>query len=186
MIVGLGYQSRVGKDTLARLLIEELVARGRTAARVGFADALKDQAENAFWRLGLGGRLYYDERPELRTQPLIHAPHLTPVKLWIAYGEAMKSIDPRIWLDAAIDRAASTHATFVVIPDLRFPLEAEEIRRRGGVTVKVTRPGQVTHASDHALHGWDWDVIVANEGTLDDLRRDARALADYLIERKGK
>lgn len=186
MIVGLGYQSRVGKDTLARLLIEELGARGKTAARVGFADALKDQAERAFWRLGLGGRVYYDAHPEERTAPLSRAPHLTPVKLWIAFGEAMKSIDPRIWLDAGLSLADATHADFVLMPDLRFPLEAEEIRRRGGVTVKVTRPGQVTHASDHALHGWDWDVIVANEGTLDDLRRDARALADYLIERKGK
>lgn len=186
MIVALGHQSRVGKDTLAVMLIEELGKLGRPAWRIGFADALKDSAHQLFGRLGLETRAYYDRNPWERTEPLPGAPHLTPVKLWIAFGEAMKSIDPRIWLDAGLSRADATHADFVLMPDLRFPLEAEEIRRRGGVTVKVTRPGQVTHASDHALHGWDWDVIMANEGTLDDLRRDARDLADYLIERKGK
>lgn len=181
MIVALGYQSRVGKDTLAGMLVEQLASLGVTARRASFASALKGVAHEAFVHYGLRGGAFYDtpEGAPLRTAPLDRIGK-TPIELWIALGEACKAIHPAVWLDRVFD--AVEPGEWVVLSDLRFPLEAAEVRRRGGVTVLVERPGQATHASDHALHAWEWDVKVRNEGSLGDLRADARALAKWLTE----
>lgn len=67
----------------------------------------------------------------------------------------------------------------VVIPDIRYEHDLAEIRRRGGVVIKVTRPygdGVPQHAWEthiDALHG---DFIIHNHGSVEDLRLKVAAI----------
>jgi hypothetical protein len=60
-----------------------------------------------------------------------------------------------------------------VITDVRFPNEAEAIRNAGGVLIRIERdsPMKSNHISETALDSFnDWDYIINNKGTLDELR----------------
>ncbi|WJN62761.1 deoxynucleoside monophosphate kinase [Streptomyces phage phiScoe15] len=65
----------------------------------------------------------------------------------------------------------------LVVTDVRFPNEADAIRQAGGVLVRIERPGVgpntapdgTVHSSDVALDGYDFDVVVQNDGDVTDL-----------------
>ena len=63
-----------------------------------------------------------------------------------------------------------------IITDCRFPNEATAIKEKGGILIKVTRPGEEvgTHASEIALDNWSFDIVINNNGTIDDLIEKVR------------
>jgi hypothetical protein len=61
----------------------------------------------------------------------------------------------------------------VVFTDVRFLNEAEAIRERGGVVWQVVRPGVGAvngHVSESDLAGFDFNAVILNDGSLEDLR----------------
>lgn len=60
----------------------------------------------------------------------------------------------------------------VCVTDVRYPNEAERIRRLGGLVVHVQRPGVESdgHISEQPLPASLIDVRLVNDGTLEDLR----------------
>lgn len=65
---------------------------------------------------------------------------------------------------------------FWIITDTRFPNELAAVIRNNGITIKVVRESGntigTTHSSETALdHVTDWDYVVENDGTIDDLRK---------------
>lgn len=190
MLVAIGSQMRVGKDTAAQALIRDL-----SYVRVAFADPLKQLAiecdplvlpVNAAVNLPVHNRLSWlvkgadgwDEAkarfPEVRRflQNL-------GVGCRTVFGE-------RFWIDMALAEAARNERT--VFPDLRFRNEAEAVREAGGFLVKVNRPGMQSgfHVSEHDLDDWtDWDLVVENDSTIVELEAKVVAWAKGL-ERKKK
>jgi len=72
-----------------------------------------------------------------------------------------------IWVDTLFKLAKTGK---LVIPDVRFPNEADAIRSKGGVLVRVVRDGVVAtnqHVSESALQVQD--IILHNNGTIEDL-----------------
>jgi len=65
----------------------------------------------------------------------------------------------------------------VVIPDTRYPNELAAIRAAGGVVWRVVRPGAGlsgeagAHASETSVRDEDCDLVIVNDGSLDDLKR---------------
>lgn len=60
----------------------------------------------------------------------------------------------------------------VVIPDVRFPHEANPIRELGGEIWKVDRPSlsfKDEHASETEIDNIDYDLLVVNDGTIEEL-----------------
>lgn len=58
-----------------------------------------------------------------------------------------------------------------VVTDVRFPNEAQAIKDRGGVVVRIKRGSPVNaHPSETALDDWPFDHVIDNTGTLDDLK----------------
>ena len=78
--------------------------------------------------------------------------------------------------EASTSKAAG--ADWLLVPDTRFPNELGLCEVNGMVSVKVTRPGvtQMQHASETALDGARFGVVVHNTGTLEDLTQMARVL----------
>lgn len=59
-----------------------------------------------------------------------------------------------------------------IITDTRFPNEASAIKDKGGILLKVTRPGVGPindHPSETALNQWKFDYEIQNNGSLEDL-----------------
>ena len=55
----------------------------------------------------------------------------------------------------------------VVIDDMRFPNEYEMVKRLGGTTVRIVRPGRTPkELSEGHLEGFDFDATIVNDGTL--------------------
>lgn len=67
-----------------------------------------------------------------------------------------------------------------IISDMRYPNEAECVKGRGGLVVRITRPNnpypESTHISETALDHYGFDYEVRNEGTIEDLVIKAGAL----------
>ncbi|MGW6745947.1 deoxynucleotide monophosphate kinase family protein [Streptomyces sp. NPDC055025] len=89
-------------------------------------------------------------------------------------------IDERIWIDTLF-RDYGSWGSPAVITDVRFRNEAEEIKARGGLVVKIVRPSQALidgaeHISENALGGWEFDATVLNVGTVDQLGASIRSI----------
>lgn len=58
-----------------------------------------------------------------------------------------------------------------IVPDTRFANEYGAIRGRGGIVIRVERPGAATgsHPSETALDGFEFDYTIINNGGLGDL-----------------
>lgn len=71
------------------------------------------------------------------------------------------------------------------IPDVRFPGEADAIKARGGVVIKVVRPGMPTgdtHASETEVDNVQEDHLVVNDGTLVELELKVRDISRRIFE----
>jgi hypothetical protein len=66
-------------------------------------------------------------------------------------------------------------ATHVLVDDVRFINELMMIKKHGGTFIKIERPGfngANNHSSENSLDGYDdWDLVIRNDGTLDDFLR---------------
>lgn len=189
-LVGLIGKKRSGKDTFAG----GLIAEGFT--RYAFADPLKEAAlrldpliplrtvaDAALWpgnplEVGAG-------RATMRLAHLVAlhgweaAKEVAEVRRTLQeFGVTVREIDPEFWVRATLGRAVNDGRA--VITDVRFPNEAAAIRRRGGVLIRIVRPGLVStdeHVSETALDDYDADVRFYNGDTAEDLVARARSFA---------
>jgi hypothetical protein len=85
------------------------------------------------------------------------------------YGR--QCLHPDVWL-VCWRKQAERHAK-VIADDIRFKNEADLIRSMGGKVWMVRRPfveRTTDHISEGALDNYDFDAVIDNDGTLDDLR----------------
>jgi hypothetical protein len=92
-------------------------------------------------------------------------------------------VGPNVWVEALFARWLKKGRPPILIADVRFPNEADALRQRGGAIILVRREnagrtdGRSTeHASERGLREIKPDIIVENDGTLEQLR----ALVDTL------
>lgn len=161
MILGLSGYAGAGKDALAGALI----AADPTWRRVAFADRLRSVTEaidpdvNGI-RLSWLLQLYGWEGLKR------HGKHGPAVRgLLQRTGCAVRDhIGPSTWVDAALDGVDGN----VVVTDVRFRNEAEAVQARGGLVVRVHRPGVGPvndHPSEVDLDDFRFDRYVVNDST---------------------
>ena len=177
-LVGISGYARSGKDTVAGILVE------RGWRRIAFADTLKLLAEkvdppvdgHTSLRdlLGAGGWEQAKSNQQVRRF------------LQDLGGGVRDVLGLGIWVDALF-RSTNGH-TKIVIPDMRYPNEMAEIKRRGGLTVRVNRPGigpAPGHISDIALDEAHFDLVIDNDGNLQDLRQKVEDVLLPALEGHG-
>lgn len=154
-----GHKARSGKDTAAEYISRKI---GVEFVNVKFTTKLYDTMYLVQNFLGL---------PQEKDPKLLQ---------WLGtdYGRA---IDPDFWVkrtEVPVDMAA-------VVTDLRFPNEADHLKKLGFVLIKVNRPDRPidrdpTHISETALDNYEgWDYIIDNTGTLEDFHQKL----DILLEK---
>ena len=162
MIIGLGYRKHSGKDTVA----DELV-RSNGFYKTSWADPLKRAVMEAF---GWDERHVYGDLKEV-VDPRWN---MTPREALQHVGtDLFRNWIPDFWVRRTMMEVE--HHQHVVIPDVRFPNEAQAIKDAGGIVWCVNRPslGPPTdsHESETAMADYkNWDAIVHNDGTVEDLR----------------
>jgi dephospho-CoA kinase len=96
----------------------------------------------------------------------------TPRNLLQELGtDVCRQIHPSAWINALfVDYTSKKHDKWV-ISDVRFPDEAQAIKNRGGIVIKVNRDvSDDQHKSEKALDGYtDWDYVIDNNGTIEGL-----------------
>ena len=92
-------------------------------------------------------------------------------------------IHPNTWVNALMadynpegfwpEAAWKTKIPNWIITDCRFPNEAQAIKDRGGLVIRVTRPGENLadlHPSETSLDSWTFDFVLDNSGTIAQLK----------------
>lgn len=143
MIVALAGYAGSGKDTAAEALIE------LGWKRMAFADPIKEVATIIGWD---------GQKDDFGRQLLQNL------------GMAVRQVVAEdVWVQALFNAVGDDD---VVITDLRFPIEAAEVKRRGGKTIRIERPGVTAvngHISESALDNHAFDAVIANDSTIEDL-----------------
>lgn len=172
MIIGLSGKARAGKDSVAQMLVEDY---GFT--RLAFADVIKTCVYALDPIISLSG---------LRLQHLIDANGWEAAKefpevrrLLQVFGTEVgrNLIDEQIWIEMTL--AGAKASSNIVISDVRFKNEAEEIKYQGGQVWRITRAVGDTidfHRSETDLDSWNFDYYVPNNGSLDDLKNEVREI----------
>ena len=75
-----------------------------------------------------------------------------------------RTIKDTVWVDSCINRILQSGTELAIIPDVRFPNEAEAIKRAGGKVIRFTRnPHDDDHASETALKNYNgFDCVIDN------------------------
>ena len=77
-----------------------------------------------------------------------------------------------VWLNAVFKQVEEAKPRPAAVTGIRYHNELDRIRSEGGVAVWVSRPGYGPingHSSDNTLGPQDFDLVLHNNGTLDDL-----------------
>ena len=97
----------------------------------------------------------------LQPQPPFSKP---PLHLVIDIAQKMKEIiNEDVWKDVLFNQYTDTDRW--VISDVRFPCEYEEIKKRGGIMIKIERPGcqAPRQVMDGLLDAYEFDERLINE-----------------------
>lgn len=68
-----------------------------------------------------------------------------------------------------------------IVTDVRFKNEFQEIKKRGGINVRIERPGTSlgTHASETDIDDMKFDWTITNAGSMDDLVSKVREMMQH-------
>ena len=93
------------------------------------------------------------------------------------------------WIIAAM--TGYGEGTNWIFTDVRFPNEAQAIKDKGGVIIRLNRypPGvspklMNLHESEISLDDWEFDYIIWNNGTLEDLKNQIREILKQINQKK--
>lgn len=184
VLVGVSGYATAGKDTFADSLVDSF---GFT--KLAFADPMRQmmRALNPIVDAQCMSGLVGDEQPigehEIGfltyndilddvgyTEAKAHYHEIRRLLQALGTQAGREVLGDSIWVDTAMKRSAEHDR--VVFADLRFQNEALAIRESGGFTIRIERPGVVAandHISEHDLDGWDFDAVIANDGTINGL-----------------
>jgi hypothetical protein len=173
-IIAFGYKKGSGKNTIAKFLSTHIRCThpGLKVTEVSFAAKVKDISYQLYGWLGLKRGIYYETHRDEKERPL-ELITLSPRQIWIGVGNKLREIYPDTWINYALN---SVKGDIIIITDLGFINEAKAIRNQNGKLIKIIREGipTGTDARETELDNWaDWDSIIKNSGSLDNLYNES-------------
>ena len=178
-MIGLTGYAYVGKDTLADLLV-----RSHGYHRLGFADPLKAmllaldpvmlspdalnmEAISVTELLAKYGGSWDRAKPDP-----IYGTELRRLLQRLGTEAVRNHLGDDAWVRAAARTVNMNGWTRTVMPDVRFPNEAEFVRQSSGIVVRIERPGYGPvnqHVSDTGQSEIKVDLTIINDGAPEDM-----------------
>ena len=202
-IIAIGHTSRVGKDTAANFMVQWCNEAGYRAKRFAFASALKEACSELF---RMPSESFFNVNSSDRSVPLEECGDRTATEVWCEFGEAMRAIQPTIWLDHCRCRIGEWQCRDVllcnnpsrsggvmvsdphhvaIISDLRHINEWDYMRSNPHChSVQVVRPdiAKVEAAIvDGQLDGCEFDSRILNDGDLMALKANSEATVRRIL-----
>jgi dephospho-CoA kinase len=209
IIIGLGGSLRSGKDTAADFLVDDLKFEKLGMSD----DSLHQFVMRQNPWIRLAGRGFARYRDIINAYGYVEAKKISDLRefLQLTGTEAGRDlIGENVWTNIIRDKILASSAPGVVVTGIRYPNELDMIHELGGTTIYVSRaespskpskvPSEATtlegaleavsqahtasqHSSETSLSGKDFDHILANNSTLEDLRTNIHRLVAPEITR---
>lgn len=139
------------------------------------------QAEDGTPLIGEGGLPFF--------QNMRHGEAFTPRAYMQWVGDYGRSIAPFYWINRLFKSATEP---LLIISDVRQKNEAQAVKERGGLLVRIERPlngreiSNPDHPSETELDTYtEWDYTLVNDGSLEEFRQKAGVLIREILERKS-
>lgn len=183
-LIGLGGKLRSGKDAFADYLVEH-----HGYIKMGMSDILHESA------MAMNPIIHVGDRDVLRYQDVTAELGYVAAKEeypeYRAFLQRMGTefgrniINEDLWVTLTLDRIFKRfgEGKDVVVTGIRFPNELRMISDAMGRSIWINRPGLATaeahaaHASETGVTAEDFDIVVQNDGDLDELYAKAKVLA---------
>jgi len=165
-LIGFGHRRRVGKNEAARILAFYLASEGYRVEVTSFARSLKRICHDLFGWGGMQNELFYENDP-LAKETILPAIGKSPRQILIEVGNLLRQVHPDVWVKSALK--FDTSPDYVILTDVRYPNEADELLRQGGTIVRIDRDcvPKSNDVADCALEGYpDWDLVIHNDSSL--------------------
>ena len=178
MIIGLSGYAQVGKDTVAQILVEDY---GYT--RIGFADIIKKACYMLDPIISLDGMRLAHAVDKYGWEGSKQVPEVRRLLQVMGSEVGRDLIDPQIWVELTLHGTKPEDK--IVVADVRFRNEAEEIKWKHGEVWRISRVERNTpvnvHRSETDMDSWDFDQYIANNGTLEDLSEEVLTIMKKLL-----
>jgi hypothetical protein len=169
LFIGVLGRSRSGKDTAAAILsevlgfpIHRLAAPVKDACHALF-DIPRDVMEH-------GGKEVVDARYGKTPRDLL---------MWLT-SSMQRDFPPDFFFSRLVARLPVI-ARGVIVPDVRYRHDVDNIRQRGGIVIKISRDHPpVRHAHEHAIDALHGDMLLENNETLEAFEKRVLACAQTL------
>ena len=179
MIIGIHGKAGTGKDTFAQMLID--AAEGYSFNRLAFADPVYDAVDNIF---RINSRAIKDKEAVIQCWNM----SLREMLQKVGTDMVRNIIGDHVWVQNMDMRVREAVNPNTIITDVRYPNEANYIKDSGGLLVFIVGPNQRNqttrnHSSENGLTSDIADMVVNNNGSLEDLDRIAINVIQKLCEK---
>ncbi len=179
-LIGIAGKAGSGKDTVADYLWES-----HEFTKIAFADPLRRATEVIF---GLDAHYLTDRLLKEQEVPYWGS---APRRILQDIGHGLKALfGDDLWLKRwNLSYQMLEQSDHVVVPDVRFDLEADAIRHLGGAIIHLERPGAGLtgeagqHPSEAGVTRKPGDFFLVNDSTIADLHLNIEGVL-YQMDRR--
>ena len=174
-VICISAKAQHGKDTVANFMKECLEAKRKRVLVTHYADLLKYICKTFF---------NWDGQKDEKGRTLLQQ----------VGTESIRAEDPNYWVGFIADMLYffEDQWDYVLIPDTRFPNEIDYLKDAGFdvLYIRIIRENfesplteeQQKHPSETALDGYEADVLLYNDSTLENLKFSVERLTDVLVQ----
>ena len=189
-LIGISGKAGSGKNTVASLLQEI----DHSFEQKAFAAKLKEVASIL---TGIPVHMFEDQEFKKETMPeewwhtdghTVNKPTYRRFLQEVATEAMRDQVHPDVWVNALFadwkgPKMDEYHPSKWIITDVRFPNEYKAIKDRGGIILRVERPGVETmgHVSERALDEHKFDYVIYNDGSIPDLFKQVLTFYEKII-----
>lgn len=199
MLIGIKGYPKAGKDTVCKIF-KELDNR---VERIAFADKVKKILAESFGvsvdaieAMKIDENFYFNPDYQafwvdaLGKQELVSRFNIRMFLQRFATEAIRNNIDKNFWINLVLPLTLMHEGRFIVVTDMRFANEMERIKFLQGHTVLIKRDSldverHQHHESEALLDPENFDYIIENNGTLEELKAAVEAIYIDLFKAGG-
>jgi len=169
MIIGLLGRSRVGKDTVAAFIISKVPS----FKLIRLSTPLKQAACSLYG--------FTPEQVEGPSKEHIDERYMmTPREAIQSLCNFMMAKHGHDFFSKRCFSMVGTSNNYIM-PDVRYAHDIEEVHKRNGLIIKITRPGKPLHAWEDGIDHMTGDFEIANDGSLQSLHEKLDKVLTHIL-----